>query len=82
MNPQLPKTQLFAWLGEDEFGSGEIGLKQAQVPAGLIPIVAIHREKLEKYWAQAEAQAATYGKRIYLCRFELVEVLLETQHGE
>ena len=81
MDDRLAKIELYAWLGEDELGSGEIGLKQAQVPAGLIPMVAIKREKMEKHWEHAERQARLYRKRIYLCRFELVEVLRETEHG-
>jgi hypothetical protein len=78
----LARVELFAYLGEDEFGSREIGLKQATVPAGLIPMVAVRRDKMEKYFAQLEAQAAAFGKRIYLCRFQLVEVIRETEHGE
>lgn len=75
---ELETIELFAWLGEDELGSGEIGLKQGSVPAGLIPMVSIHREKLEKHWSQAEAQAKHYGKRIYLVRFKVVEVVRST----
>ncbi len=82
MSTQLEQVELFAWLGEDEFGSGEIGLKQGVVPAGRIPVVAIHRDKVEKYWSQAEAQASRYGKRIYLCRFMLVEVVKQTREGQ
>lgn len=76
---KLRDVELFAWIGEDEFGSGEIGLKQGTVPAGTIPMVTIQREKLEKYWPQAEAQAAAFGKKISFCRFQLVEVLNETK---
>jgi hypothetical protein len=79
---KLEDIELYAWLGEDEFGSGEIGLKRGRVPAGDIPMVAISREKLEKYWPGAEAQAATYGKRIYLVRFKVAEVLRGTKGGE
>jgi len=75
--------ELFAWLGEDEMGSGQIGLKQADVPAGRIPIVAVdrHRTKIEKYWPQAEAQARAFGKRIALVRYIPVEVVMETASG-
>ena len=31
---------LYAWVGEDELGSGEMGIKQAIVPAGNVPLVA------------------------------------------
>ena len=81
MMERLARIELFAWLGEDELGSGAIGLKQAVVPAGRIPMAAIEREKMEKHFHQAEAQAAQYGKRIYLCRFELAEVLRQTKAG-
>ena len=77
----MDDIELFAWLGEDEFGSGQIGLKQGVVPSGIIPIVAIDREKIEKIWHQAEAQAAAYGKRIYLVRFQMVEILRSTEKG-
>jgi hypothetical protein len=82
MDERLAKVELFAYLGEDEYGSGEIGLKQAQVPAGLIPMVAVRRDKMEKHIEQLEAQAMLYGKKIYLCRFELVEVVRETKFGK
>jgi hypothetical protein len=78
---KLAAVELYAWIGEDEFGSGRLGLKQGVVPAGLIPIVSVDRAKIdvEGHWPQAEAQAATFGKRIYLCRFQLAEVLRETK---
>ncbi len=72
---------LYAWVGEDELGSGEIGLKQGVVPAGYIPMVAIDRAKLERYWPQAENQASAYGKRIYLIRFQAVEIVRQTEVG-
>lgn len=82
--PELEQTELIAWIGEDEFVQGFFGLKQGVVPAGTIPIVVVkeHEAKLTKYWEQAEAQATAYGKKIYLCRFKLVEVLRETAAGK
>jgi hypothetical protein len=44
-------------------------------------MVAVRREKMEKYWNQAEIQAARYGKRIRLCRFVFAEVIRETEEG-
>jgi hypothetical protein len=82
MNEKLAKVELFAWLGEDEFGSGEIGLKQGIVPAGCIPLVAVKLAKMAPLTAQMNAQAARYGMKIRLCRFALVEVLTETEHGK
>ena len=40
-------VELYAWVGEDEFGSGEIGLKQGLVPAGMIPLVADTLESVD-----------------------------------
>jgi hypothetical protein len=74
----LGNLELYAWVGRDEFGSGEIGLKQGMVPAGLIPMVSISRDKLEPYWRQAETQAHIYGQRIFLARFQLIEIVRAT----
>jgi len=79
---ELQKTELFAWVGRDELGSGQIGLKQANAPAGLIPMVAVRREKVEKFYPQFEAQAIRYGQKIYFVRCEIVEVVRETEHGK
>jgi hypothetical protein len=79
---RLQDLELYAWVGEDEFGSGAVGLKQGVVPAGTIPMVAIEREKLDRYWANAERQAAAFGKRISLVRFRAVEVVRRTAAGD
>jgi hypothetical protein len=78
----LAEMSLWAWLGEDEHGSGVIGLKQAQCAAGLIPMVATRRAKVEKFQPQFEAQAKRYGKRIRFCRFAYAETLRETENGK
>jgi hypothetical protein len=81
--PRLEEHSLYAWIGEDELGSGRIGLKQGVVPAGLIPMVAMdyHREKLEKLAPQMEMQAQRYGKKIRLARFKFDAVVGETESG-
>lgn len=79
---ELAALNLHAWVGEDELGSGQIGLKQGLVPAGYIPLVATRREKIEGLLPQMEAQAARYGKKIRLCMFRFVEVLRETASGK
>jgi hypothetical protein len=78
---EISEFSVYAWVGRDEFGSGQFGLKQGEVPAGIIPMVAIDQAKLDKYWDQAEAQAATYGQKIYLVRLSFVEVVRETKRG-
>lgn len=75
--PNFP--DLYAWLGEDEFGRSGIGLKQAVVPAGIVPMVSIERKKMEGHWEQAEEQAKEWGKRISLVRYVAVEVVRETK---
>jgi hypothetical protein len=67
--------ELFAWIGDDEFGSGEVGLKQALTPAGCIPLVAIERDQIDRVYLrrQLQAQADQFGVRIRLARFVLVE---------
>lgn len=76
---------LYAWLGEDEKGSGKVGLKQAFVPAGCIPLVAVDDFKLDReYIMQAlQAQANAYGKTIRFCKFKFVEeiITIEPQQG-
>jgi hypothetical protein len=62
---------LYAWVGEDELGSGEVGLKQAVVPAGTIAMVACKEGKVDRpgIIMQLQRQATIYGKTIRLCRF-------------
>jgi hypothetical protein len=73
MNPDL-----FAWVGDDEFGSGAVGIKQARVPAGLIPLVAVDRRKMDRddVIAQLQRQAVTYGTTIRLVRYVAVETVV------
>lgn len=65
--------KLYAWIGEDEFGSGVVGLKQGIVPAGCIALVAIDRAKIDTpaIRAQLQAQADHFGKPIRLAEFTL-----------
>jgi hypothetical protein len=84
MSPvRLKGIELFAWIGEDEFGSGAIGIKQGLVPAGYIPLVATAEEKMNRNILRVamSLQAANYGKKIYLCRFIFSEVCWSTQEG-
>jgi hypothetical protein len=78
---QIPA--LYAWVGEDEFGSGVVGLKQGDVPAGRIPLVVCdyHLDRITGLKSQMEMQASVYGKKVRLVKFEAVEVLAETTGG-
>lgn len=79
---EVLQLEVYAWVGRDEYGSGVFGLKQGQVPAGLIPMVAIDQQKLDKYWDNAEMQALLHGQRIYLVKLIFAKVVRETQHGD
>jgi hypothetical protein len=82
-NNDVKNLALYAWVGEDELGSGEIGLKQGLVPAGMIPLVATRRDKIDRPALELgmEVQAAQSGKKIRLVKFVFAEVLKETEHG-
>ncbi len=77
-DPRIKEMQLYAWVGEDELGSGEVGLKQGIVPAGCIALVACKLGKMTSadLVNQLQAQAQKYGKTIRLCRFTYAEELL------
>jgi hypothetical protein len=78
------ETAIYAWIGEDELGSGVVGLKQGLTPAGMVPLVAMahHLNRLTMLAPAMEAQAELYGKRIRLCRFVVTEIVQETKAGE
>lgn len=74
---------MYAWIGEDELGSGVVGLKQGLTAAGMIPLAAMehHLDRLTRLAPAMEQQAATYGKKIRLCKFVMTEVVSETKAG-
>lgn len=84
MDNNLESIKLYAWLGEDEFGSGEIGLKQAAVPAGMVPMVATSEAKMNQGFIREamDAQGKKFGKKIVLCRYRIEEVILEVGKTE
>lgn len=81
MKKELQETLLYAWVGEDELGSGEIGLKQALCPAGCIPMVATQIQKVTQPFIREQLQSVAnqYGKARYLVRYvpEIVEMVIE-----
>ncbi len=74
---RLLTIELFAWVGEDELGSGEIGLKQAIVAAGCIPMVATRLDKMDQPYiaGQMDGLALRYNTQIRLVRFVATEIL-------
>ena len=79
---EVEEFTVYAWVGRDEFGPGLFGLKQGNVPAGTIPMVSVDQAKLDKYWPQAERQAAAFDQRIYLVKLTFAEVVRETKEGK
>lgn len=75
---------LYAWVGEDEHGSGKVGIKQALVPAGYIPLVAVDDFKIDRDYIQEalQSQANKYGKTIRLCKFVFVEEIVTLEPGK
>ncbi len=78
-DPDLDGFEVYAYVGEDELGSGEIGLKQGRVPAGIIALVSVSRHKLENpsVLEQMRRQAAKYGKKIRLVRLVYADTVLD-----
>ena len=72
--------KLYAWVGEDELGSGVVGIKQALVPAGYIPLVASDRSKIDRedIRRQLARQATTYRVTIRLAEFTVTDDALVT----
>jgi hypothetical protein len=69
--------ELFAWVGDDESGRGGLGLKQALVPAGYVPLVATDRDRIAAAYIREQLAriADVSGKSRYLVRLGVVEVL-------
>jgi hypothetical protein len=76
MDPRLFEMKLWAWVGEDELGSKEFGLKQAIVPAGCIPMAACKQSKIDDaaIKLQLHRQARQFRKTISLVRFKFERV--------
>jgi hypothetical protein len=73
----VPAPEIYAWVGEDEGGSGDVGLKQGVVPAGCVPLVATECAKVDtpRLRDQLQVQAMKYGKEISLVRYVPVQVV-------
>lgn len=80
----IKEINLFAWIGEDEGGSGEVGIKQAFVPAGYIPLVTKDEEKLNRDQVidQLQNQANKYRKTIRYCRFVFAQEIIRLEPEE
>jgi hypothetical protein len=76
--PAITEMVLWAWIGEDELGSGEVGLKQCTTPAGFIPLVACKDGKMDQLYIRdaMQAQASVFRKTIRLARFTFESVVI------
>jgi len=83
----IRQMELYAWIGEDDQidrakRTGEWGIKQGMCPAGYIPLVAVRRDKVERFADNFNKQARAMGKKIRLVRFVYAEIISETDEGE
>lgn len=78
-DPRIKEMKLYARVGEDELGSGVVGLKQGIVPAGCIPLVACEKSKVAEDYIvqQMQVQGIFAGKKISLVRFAFEAVEIE-----
>lgn len=76
--------ELFAYLGVDELGDFGVVVKNARVPAGVLPLASTQAWKLERDFirAQLENQAVISNKKIYFCRFQFDGVIWTTRNGQ
>lgn len=80
-DPRIAPPELFAWVGEDELGSGQVGIKQGFVPAGCIALVSVDHYKLTRpsLTDQLHSQVRLYGKTIRLVKYVAVEIMEEIE---
>ena len=81
----MSQLMMYAWVGEDELGSGKVGLKIGKTPAGMIPLAAMgfHLDRLAKLLPDMEKQAQASGMKIRLMKFGATgEIAAETKAGE
>lgn len=81
VDQRVKEMQVWAWVGDDdEFDTGEVGLKQGFTPCGLIPLVACKAGKIDQPYIldQMRALVGVSGKTRYLARFtfQAVEMTL------
>lgn len=83
IDPRIKEMCLYAWVGENEYGDGTVGLKQARVPAGYIALVSVEQQKLTEHNIpeQLQALATQHGRTIRLCRFAFVEEVMVLAPG-
>lgn len=84
MSEEIKQLVIYAWIGKDEFGSGKLGIKQARVPKGIIPIAGLDYEKItrKEIIEQLDIQGKRFNKKIRLCKFTFETILEEVGGSE
>ena len=75
--PEVSSVEVLAWIGEDELGSGVVGMKQTMTPKGISCLAAVDPGKWVQHphvFRTMQAQADAYNKHLYLCRYRFVQV--------
>ena len=71
--------KLLAWIGEDEYGSGDVGLKQVMTKNGVTATAGVDKEDSwiisENLKTAMEMQSVMFGKTLYLVRYKLEEIV-------
>jgi hypothetical protein len=83
MENPIEGLEFYAWVGEDELGSGEVGIKRAFLNGQYMALVDTNPKKVDRldFYLGLNAQAEKYGKKIRLVRFVAAEVVAETIPG-
>jgi hypothetical protein len=76
-DPRIEAFECYAWVSEDELGSGVVGIKRGLTPAGDIPLVSVDAWKLQHPDLIEGGQRIVdqFGKTRYLIRLVCVEVV-------
>lgn len=86
IDDEFKDVELYAWIGPDDSitdpRTGEIGIKQARCPAGMIPMVAVRRDKMEQAYivAQMKLLTAATGVPRVLARFKFDGVVKRVEN--
>ena len=72
---------LYAWMGMDELGSGQVGIKQGIVPAGPFRWFPSTRPRSRNTSPNYRLKPCAMGRKLYLVRYTVEEVVLMTDEG-
>ena len=75
----VSKMKLYAWIGEDEENTEDIGIKMANGPKGPFPLISSDISKIDTEFIHSmlKTQATLFGRPITLVSFEVKEKIKE-----